>query len=114
MSYARWGWDGSDVYLFTTSKGTNQYAIECCGCLLDRGIELEHPYTDKLGITHTHEYTAYQANTSGEMIAHLKKHLAMRHCVPEDVIPNILQDYPDENKTITEYENQQNILKENK
>lgn len=31
MSFARFGRDGSHVYVFRTEKG-----VECCGCILDR------------------------------------------------------------------------------
>lgn len=106
MSYARFGWDNSDVYIFTTliSKNPAHYAIECCGCLLDKGEKLEEPYTDMLGLTHEYSYKGFKAETSGEMIAHLIKHKAIKHHVPDFTIQDILKDYPDENKTITEYE----------
>lgn len=33
MSYCRFGWDGSDVYVYGSVHG----GIECCGCHLDEG-----------------------------------------------------------------------------
>lgn len=106
MSYARFGWNNSDVYVFTTSLNNNppQYALDCCGCILDQGEELETPYTDMFGIEHTRSYAGFKALTSGEMIAHLKKHQSLRHNVNEETLKEILSDYPDENKPITEYE----------
>lgn len=31
MSYCRWGWDASDVYIYATGIG-DQHALVCCGC----------------------------------------------------------------------------------
>lgn len=108
MSYARFGWDESDVYLFTTKTSTNpdQYAIECCGCLLDEGEKLETPYTDAIGIKHTHSYKGFKAYTSGEIINHLMRHKTAGHTIPEEAVQDILKDYPDQTKPITEYETQ--------
>ena len=108
MSYARFGWEGSDVYVFTTriSGEPPQYAIECCGCLLERGEKLETPEVDFFGITHEYSFSGFKASTSGEMIAHLKKHLALKHVVPQYAFDRITSDYPDESKNITEYENE--------
>ncbi len=33
MSYARFGWEGSDVYVIGTVL-SGEHVIECCGCLL--------------------------------------------------------------------------------
>lgn len=106
MSYARFGWDNSDVYIYTTRMSSDplEYAIDCCGCLLERGEKLDTPYVDVLGVTHEYAFYGFKAYTSGEMVAHLKKHLAVKHVVPQDTFDRILSDYPDESKPITEYE----------
>jgi hypothetical protein len=58
MSYCRFFWDGSDVYVYESDRG-----IECCGCALNEyGVTLETP---------------------AEMIEHLMEHRAAGHCVPE-------------------------------
>lgn len=36
MSYARFAWDNSDVYIFATYDGT----IECCGCHINDGASI--------------------------------------------------------------------------
>lgn len=115
MSYARFGHDGSDVYVFTTTVTNEPHveALDCCGCQLDEGVLLKEPWVDVLGITHTHIYKGFKGYTSGQMIEHLKEHRKAGHHVPQETIDDILADYPDLNKTITEYETQ-NDIKENK
>lgn len=61
MSYARFGYDGSDVYVYLGSR------LVCCGCAL---------------ATHSQAFT-----TTTEMIAHLAEHRAASHVVPADVVP---------------------------
>lgn len=65
MSYARFGWDGSDVYVFLDVGGF----LSCCGCGLSR--------------------KSFKANSTDEMIAHLREHIAAGDCVPADVIPGL-------------------------
>lgn len=60
MSYARWGEDGSHVYVFGTGE-----ALVCMSCTL--------------ALPAGSFSTAYPA----EMIAHLEKHRAAGHVVPE-------------------------------
>jgi hypothetical protein len=67
MSYARFGTDGSDVYVFGASNG-----LECCGCLLGRD---------------TAPWTYYGGLTTDEMIAHLQLHRDAGHTVPTDLVP---------------------------
>ncbi len=61
MSYCRFGWEGSDVYVFGSANG-----IECCGCKLDTQ-----------GTT---------CGTEEEMITHLALHRRTGHFVPEHAI----------------------------
>jgi hypothetical protein len=64
MSYARFGWDGSDVYVYLCVDGH----LECCACLLS--TDWKHRSTD-------------------DMIAHLRTHQAAGHTVPPHVIPKL-------------------------
>lgn len=67
MSYCRFGWDGSDVYVFGTTLQTGAEMIECCGCALMQG-------------------RFYYAKTALEMIQHLAEHKGAGHFVPTDAI----------------------------
>ncbi len=62
MSYARFGWDGSDVYVYLHVGGY----LCCCACSLTD--DWRHTSTDA-------------------MIAHLREHIAAGDTVPADVIP---------------------------
>ena len=64
MSYVRFGWDGSDVYVFDSCSGR----IECCGCRFGN---------------------AFNCGVPEEMIAHLATHRRAGHFVPEYAITNL-------------------------
>jgi hypothetical protein len=70
MSYARFGWGGSDIYVFMSVNGW----LECCGCPL-----LEWP-------------ASYQALSTDDMVRHLDEHTRAGHKVPADVIPALRAD----------------------
>lgn len=74
MSYARFGSNDSNVYVFASTGG----GIDCCGCWL----------IEELADT-------YKANTSGEMITHLNEHRGKGHIVPDYTYAEIVEDYPD-------------------
>jgi hypothetical protein len=74
VSYARWGWEGSNVYVYMHPGG-----LECCGCDFDGGCS---------------------AATTDAMVAHLRRHMAAGDCVPTSVIPDLLRDR-DENDAHT-------------
>jgi hypothetical protein len=76
MAYARWGWDGSDVYVFLNVSGW----IECCSCWMNEPIP-ESAFSE-----------SFQGRSADEMIAHLREHVAAGHTVPEDLIPDINAD----------------------
>lgn len=96
MSYARWGADGSDVYVFAT-YGKDQILIECCGCNLEVPRKLKVPYKDIFGITHEYEdSSSFYAKTSGEIIRHLEAHKLKGHTVLDRTIEKILAEYPDQ------------------
>lgn len=83
MSYARFGWDGSDVYVYMDVNGY----LNCCMCLLqdvewveDETIPIfEHRLEPIEPIIETRFYT-----TQG-MIDHLAKHREAGHTVPEGI-----------------------------
>lgn len=67
MSYCRFGWDGSDVYVYSGPDG-----YECCGCKFKNGF-VSLPKAEA-------------------MADHLREHIAQGHTVPDGVIPEILAD----------------------
>ena len=76
MSYARFGWDGSDVYVFM-SVGSAEHPngwLECCSCTLQPRVPGGF-----------HEW--FRAFSTAEMVAHLEAHIAAGQHVPADVIP---------------------------
>lgn len=68
MSYCRFAWGGSDVYVYPSSQG-----IECCGC--------------RFG-------TNFTSGTPEEMIAHLALHRRAGHYVPASAIMELWEDVP--------------------
>lgn len=69
MSYCRFGWEGSAVFVYESEEG-----IECCGCALENG--------------------AFTVKEPEEMIAHLGRHRRSGHYVPEDAILGLWEDIP--------------------
>jgi hypothetical protein len=69
MSYCRFGWEGSQVYVYESAAG-----FECCGChLLDDGFTTKEPE---------------------EMITHLAQHRRAGQYVPEGAILALWEDIP--------------------
>ena len=85
MSYARFGSDGSDVYVYASSRG-----IECCGCCLIPRHWVDDPaspiggYLRKDDPTQTETYSSNAA-----AIAHMEAHRAAGHVVPEQVFERL-------------------------
>ena len=74
MSFSRFGWEDSDVYVFEHVGGF----IQCCGC----------PYTSK------DDFGMYDAKTPRQMLEHLDMHEADGDSVWY-AKKNIIKEYPD-------------------
>lgn len=91
MSYARFGWDGSDVYVF---YGVGD-VFECCGCLLQKGEWVDDPggpfggYLKAVG-----EIVQDRFPDPDGIIGHLREHQAKGHTVPADTFTEIERDWP--------------------
>lgn len=70
MSYCRFGWDNSDVYVYVGGPGPT--AIQCCGC----HISEQWVYTDVV-----------------EFLEHLEEHRKVGHTVPDYVASEIVSDW---------------------
>jgi len=68
VSYCRFAWDGSDVYVYESDRG-----IECCGCRFEEDFVADEPE---------------------EMIAHLARHRRAGHFVPAHAIESLWRDIP--------------------
>lgn len=88
MSYARFGWGGSDVYVFFNTGGY----YECCFCALqdrefikDEGDSFWGGYFRNVG-----EEIETQFDSAEEMVDHLMLHRGAGHYVPQDCIDALL------------------------
>lgn len=85
MSYARFGWDNSDVYVIGTSPG-----FVCCGCRLQKSEWIDEPgspfggYFKPVG-----DVVQTDFESADGMIGHLQQHIAAGHTVPDSVIPRL-------------------------
>lgn len=87
MSYARFGAEESDVYVYPHYQGF----IECCGCHL---IEPE-----------THQkFGFFKANTAREILEHLDEHREVGDLVPERAYVRIKEEYPNLDEQVEKYE----------
>ena len=85
MSYARFGWDGSDVYVFLSDSG-----YECCGCALQEREWVQAPYRVLGGyFKNVGEIVPHVFDTPGEMVDHLMAHRAAGQTVPDDCIAEL-------------------------
>lgn len=69
MSYCRFAWGGSDVYVFMSREG-----IECCGCRLSKGH--------------------FVVEDQEDMISHLAEHRRQGHFVPFHAIEELWHEIP--------------------
>ncbi len=72
MSYARFGCDGSDVYVYGSNDGKREFLV-CCGCNLGGGAIVS-------------------CRTEAEMIAHLLAHREAGHTVPEYTLERLREE----------------------
>jgi hypothetical protein len=77
MSYARFGADGSGVYVYTSSTG-----IECCGCTLQGREWIDDPDL-LLFLRDVGEHIQTVFTTNAGMTEHLEAHRAAGHVVPQ-------------------------------
>jgi hypothetical protein len=79
MSYARFGWDGSDVYVFLNVGGY----FSCCACALNRGDNgAPFPASEEFGST-------------AAMLDHLEAHRAAGDTVPDDTLERLRDEASD-------------------
>lgn len=97
MSYARFGWDGSDVYVFLNSD-----KLECCACHITETIKYDPPIINFFGQQVDEATQSYFAATPADMIAHLRQHVNAGDTVPEYVFTKIVEDFPELDKPIPE------------
>ena len=90
MSYARFGWDGSDFYIILKTQGY----LDCCGCWLQETEWVEDPrrslikgYLKPVGEIIQTEFT-----TTADLVQHLNAHRDAGHHVPECAIEALLAD----------------------
>lgn len=77
MSYCRFAWDGSDVYVYLGASG-----FECCGCRLP----------GRLG--------GFSCDSPEEMIEHLGEHRRSGHYVPRYAIEGLWEEVPGPDKPV--------------
>lgn len=95
MSYCRFGWEGSDVYIYMSVAGW----IECSACLLQ-------PTKKNTILGHTIQINeSFQAYDTQEMIYHIKQHREVGHHVPHYVEEDLKNDDKENMKYIQECQN---------
>lgn len=89
MSYSRFGWDGSDVYVFFAVDGF----LECGGCLLQNREWIPNENSPSGGmIAETGDNVPKRFSSTQEMLDHLKLHEAAGHSVPPELPGELLAD----------------------
>lgn len=90
VSYARFGWDGSEVYAYQSTDG----GVECCFCALqerewvdDPDRPFLHGYFQPVG-----EIVKSRRLSTDEAIAHFREHEAAGNVVPQYVFGEIEAD----------------------
>ncbi len=96
MSYARFGWDDSDVYVYCSRAG-----IECCVCHLQQREWVDDPGYPILGgyLAPVGERIKTTFTDTDGAVAHMAEHVAAGHVVSPDVVPELLADR-DENERL--------------
>jgi hypothetical protein len=92
MSYARFGCEGSDVYIYLSVDGW----IECCACSLQ-----PTKATDSKGIEFILS-ESFKAYNTQEMIYHIGQHREAGHFIPYYVEEDLKLDHEENMKYIKE------------
>lgn len=106
MSYARFGWDGSDVYVIGTASGPEgPHFIECCGCRLVADMrapspaelaeiwpDAPPPWCEPGTEFDFAPYEAYAFPSGQAAYAHMEAHIAAGHHVPQYCLDRIRED----------------------
>lgn len=99
MSYARFGWGGSDVYVYLDVGGY----LTCCGCLLEKREWVDDPsYPLLKGYTRPTVEIETRFTTTDALIEHLRRHVVAGHTVPKNVIPELEADRQENEAFIAE------------
>lgn len=104
MSYARFGWDGSDVYVFLNVAGY----FSCCGCqLIEREYVESKDYILGFYLKPINEEEASKPESfysTKEIIDHLEEHKKAGHYVPDSCIERILEEEEENDKWIKNWD----------
>lgn len=97
MSYARFGSNGSDVYVFFSGGGF----IDCCGCILQDSEWVDAPAGILGGyFKFLSPFIETRFWATADAVKHFEVHQAAGHTVPEHVVRMLLEDdeehFPDE------------------
>jgi len=74
MSWARFGYEGSDVYIFNDVRG----GITCCSCQLQKEVPTR--------IAGFMLHDDFNCATEKEMYEHIRQHIAAGHCIPDYLV----------------------------
>lgn len=91
MSYARFGWDNSDVYVFLSSPSGK---LECCACSIMPPVKHDPPVKNFFGTLISESSVSFYAETPQEMIKHLEEHITEGDTVPDETFQDIKSDFP--------------------
>lgn len=99
MSYARFGWDGSDVYVFLSSPSSK---LECCACSIMPKVHHNPPIINFSGISMSETVQSFYAETPQDMLDHLEQHVTAGDTVPEETFTDIIRDFKNLTQPIPE------------
>ena len=100
MSYARFGWNGSDVYVYLDSGGY----LTCCGCVLQEREVVEDGdsffgfYMRPIG-----EIIETRFETTADLLIHLDRHRAAGHVVEESTYAELRADADENDQWIASF-----------
>jgi len=88
MSYARWGEDGSQVYVFAT----NWVDRDNKGRVRDQWVCMQCPLENAPGVSHVEGHRSFTADTAAKMLDHLRAHRAAGHVVPQRAFDRLAEE----------------------